>query len=141
MKLNQRKLRNSVLTLGLLVCLVDIFLQIYFRLVAFGVANYGISFGALKGVGQGIGIFVFGMFIVWMALRVFHKREVNVFLYLVALGGLGNAVGRLVIGNVWDYIYLPILPFWFNLSDSLISVGVIFYIAGILWSNGDTSVV
>ena len=57
-------------------------------------------------------------------------------LLLIALGGIGNILSRLVWGGVWDYICFPFLPFCFNLSDVLISLGVVSYILGV---NGNRS--
>jgi len=52
-------------------------------------------------------------------------------IWLLAVGGMGNLVPRLIWSGVWDYIHVPILPFWFNLSDVLIVIGVISYILGV----------
>jgi len=53
------------------------------------------------------------------------------FMVLIVLGGIGNMFNRVIWGSVWDYICLPFVPFCFNLSDLLISFGVLSYILGI----------
>ena len=131
-----RLFRNNIGFAGFGVFLLDIVLQYYFRLINFGVPNFGISFGVFEGLGRSIGLVVFVVFFGWILQEMIFKNMVNVELVLVAFGGLGNAVSRVIIGNVWDYIYLPFLPFWFNLSDVLISIGIVSYILG---SNGDSS--
>lgn len=138
MKQKLRLFQNKILPLGVGVFLIDIFFQVHFRSVNYGVPNFGISFGVWEGLGRNLGILIFTIFSGWIVREMMLKRRVKTALVLVALGGLGNAISRIVIGNVWDYIYVPFLPFWFNLSDVLISFGVISYI---LWSNGDSSTI
>lgn len=128
--------RSSLFVLGLILLFVDIFLQIYFSSVEVGVANFGISFGVFDAVGVYLGVFVFGLFTVWIISNVRLDNFFPLSLAYIFFGGLGNLLSRLFLGSVWDYVFLPFLPFWFNLSDVLITVGVASYILG---CNGNTS--
>lgn len=130
MRKQLKKFQNKVFIFGLVVASVDVFLQIYFRSVGFGVPNYGISFGVLQGMGVWASLVILAAFLVWVLVKVYKKETIESGLILIAMGGLGNGLGRFLLGNVWDYISLPFLPFWFNLSDLLISLGVVSYILG-----------
>ncbi len=105
---------------------IDLFLQFYWRQEGRGVANSGISFGVFQGIGGWLLLMVWIMVVVWYGKR----RDRSGAIFLIVMGGAGNLIARLFLGGIWDYIYLPFLPFWFNLSDVLISWGVISYILG-----------
>lgn len=110
-----------------IVFLVDIFLQSYFRRIGFGTMNQGISFGWWPNISLWVIVGVLLLLIVW-ARGESDKRETSLPLLALILGGLGNLIPRLWLGSVWDYIYFPVLGFWFNLADALISFGIISYI-------------
>ena len=120
-----------VMILGL-----DLFLQTVFRNANFGLENRGVSFGFAPEIGLVISLVAFGVFIGWYLIERFKQRKTRLFLYLMALGGVGNIICRVIWGSVWDYICLPFMPFCFNLSDVLISFGVASYILGV---NGNRS--
>ena len=111
------------------ILVLDLCFQILFRGQSKGVMNAGISFGLLPGLGSWVGVGVFLALVIWFLVS--SKTNKNQ-LWLLALlfGGLGNLLPRLVLGSVWDYLYFPVLAFWFNLSDVLITGGVISYILG-----------
>lgn len=108
--------------------MIDLFLQGYFRVLNFGVENYGISFGIMDGVGMYVSGVLFLVFAIWMAVRLITGRTCDVALILIFWGGLGNVLARILGGSVWDYLTFPYLPFWFNLSDTLISAGTVYYL-------------
>lgn len=118
--------------------IVDFFLQRYFRIINYGMPNFGISFGIWDGVGKSLAIIFFLVFCLWLWTLSVRKKQIPISLIFIGLGGFGNIIARVFSANVWDYIWLPLLPFWFNLSDVLISVGVLSYILG---SNGDSSTI
>ena len=116
------------------VLLIDIFLQTYFRGIGYGVLNKGISFGWFSGLGTYFAIAIYLVFIKFSGLMnqtPTKPARINLAIWLLAVGGVGNLVPRLIWSGVWDYLYFPVLGFWFNLSDVLICVGVIIY----LWSE------
>jgi len=116
---------------GVIVLVMDIVLQAVFRIANFGVENRGVSFGAVPEVGKIISIIAFAVFIAWFIFELIKLKKLRPFLFLIALGGLGNITGRIIWGGVWDYVCIPFLPFCFNLSDVLISFGVVSYILGV----------
>ena len=115
---------------------LDVFLQSYFRGRGMGMINQGVSFGLLSGFGTTIAVIVYIVFV--FAYFRFKSGRDNLGLLLLIFGGLGNLLPRLIWGGVWDYLCLPILPFWFNLSDVMISLGVVSYI---LMGDGNTDIV
>lgn len=133
-KKQKKNVRHWVFLFALVVFFVDIFFQWQTRLLGFGVENTGISFG----LGKSFSVFFrfFLPFILFLYTLWLTKIEKNpsVFLYLVLIGGLGNLISRILWGQVWDYISLPFTDLWINLSDVLISFGVISYI---LVDNGN----
>lgn len=115
----------------LLLTIVDIFLQNYFRLSLHGIENQGISFGLGQGWGRAASVFAYVGVILWFVYDRWGSRRDNLAIFLMACGGLGNLVGRILWGSVWDYLCFSWLPFCFNLSDVLISLGVVSYILGV----------
>jgi len=125
-----------VIFAGGLVLVLDLVLQTVFRLKNMGMENRGVSFGMAPEMGLIISIVAFGLFIGWYLYERIKLKKKSTFLLVIALGGLGNVICRLIWGSVWDYICIPVLPFCFNLSDVLISLGVVSYILGV---NGNRS--
>ena len=109
-----------VLVLGF----IDLLLQTVFRSSGLGVENRGVSFGALKGVS---GVF---LIVIWLCLVVVLVRRtmrglwIALPLWLMVVGGAVNLLGRLSGGGVWDYIQIPYLNLWFNISDMMITLGL-----------------
>jgi len=108
----------------------DIVLQNYFRLVSFGLENRGVSFGLGQEWGRVVSFLAYTAIILWYIYEKKWLKQDKLFLFLLALGGAGNLICRVVWGSVWDYISLPFLPFTFNLADVLICLGVVSYILG-----------
>lgn len=98
--------------------LLDFLIQFYFSKMGWGVANKGISFGIL--VSNVWWILAFG-------LVILMGRGSK----LLLAGALGNLLSRLILGFVIDYIKIPMIGLWFNLSDVMIMIGVGRY----LWST------
>jgi len=115
-------------TLLAMTVLVDVFLQSYFGSRGWGVFNEGISFGLFAGNNY-LSPFVYLFLIIWLTL--IYQKNKRWGILSVIWGGIGNLLPRFFMGGVWDYLYFPILVFWFNLSDVLITVGVVWY----LWSE------
>lgn len=90
------------------------------------VRNSGVAFGALQNGGIIVGVVV-GLALI--ALLVFFSRHATrpmawLPVGLLLGGALGNAVDRIRIGAVVDYLKLPNWPA-FNLADVAITVGVV----------------
>ncbi len=120
-----------MILIGAFILGLDLILQVIFRFNNFGLENRGVSFGVVAENGLNISLIVFFIFIVIYFYQLLKYRKISLFYSLIALGGVGNIINRLIWGSVWDYICLPILPFCFNLSDILICIGVLSYILGI----------
>lgn len=124
----------KIFVLGVLF--LDLLLQTIFRYSNFGLANRGVSLGLGQGWGNIFSITAFGIVCIYLfRFRLIGRNGRRCFI-LLFLGGIGNMVSRLIWGSVWDYICLSFLPFCFNLSDVLISFGVVSYILGV---NGNRS--
>lgn len=108
--------------------MVDLFLQVYLRSIRFGVVNLGVSLGFLGSLGGFLAIFVYLLFLGYFLYCLRSGKSIQTGLWFVMLGGTGNFLMRVLTGSVWDYILIGFLPFWFNLSDVLITLGVISYI-------------
>ena len=91
--------------------MLDFLIQYIFFMSGWGVANKGISFGISMPT------------VVWylafvLVLIIGYKSK------LLLAGALGNLISRLVLGYVWDYIKIPFIGLWFNLSDVMIVLAV-----------------
>lgn len=105
--------------------LVDLCLQIYFRDEGVGVLNTGFSFGL--GSGRGESLIFLVMLLLIFGWR-FYFKEMSYGLFAVLVGGSVNFLMRVGAGGVWDYLCWSWLPFKNNLSDILITLGVILLI-------------
>ena len=119
-----------------IILIIDVLLQTVFRGFVPGLGNRGISFGLGQGTGNILAVVTFGLLVMWFLYEVSKHKIVNFAIELIVLGAIGNIASRFISGSVWDYICLPFLPFCFNLSDVLISLGVVSYILGV---NGNRS--
>jgi len=99
--------------------------QYYFRSIGVGRENFGISFG----MWQGVGVWMIGLVLLVLCGYVLsllkNDKKIGRGLCFVLIGGLVNLMMRVWWGSVWDYISISFLPFVFNLSDVLITVGVV----------------
>jgi signal peptidase II len=88
------------------------------------VQNTGVSFGMLKG---------FNQYFIWISLIVLgiilynYDAMPHVVLVLILTGIIGNAIDRIALGYVVDFIDFRIWPI-FNVADSCISLGVLSFI-------------
>jgi len=90
----------------------------------YGIENSGVSFGQLSGIRVNWILFVLTILTSYALKCKLH----NLGLLYVIIGGLGNFFTRVLFGSVWDYITVYGLPFWFNISDVLITIGIVSYI-------------
>ncbi|EKD52593.1 MAG: hypothetical protein ACD_61C00297G0003 [uncultured bacterium] len=118
-----------MIRLGVFFAIFDVSLQYYFKLLGKGVMNKGMSLGALSGFGPALALVACLCLVLLLGIvYIRNKGRVDAGLVLIMLGGLGNMLPRLFWGGVWDYLQVPILPFWFNISDIIITIGVVSYI-------------
>ncbi len=102
------------------------------------VRNTGVAFGALQNGGIIVGVVVA---IALVALLVFFARHATLPLAwlpvgLLLGGALGNAIDRMRIGAVIDFLKVPNWPA-FNLADVAITVGVVLLVIVIERSSRD----
>lgn len=113
---------------SVVVVFFDWFLQNFNRLRGFGIENRGVSFGLVGELSIYLR-FLLPIFVLFVCLWFWKKRLYeNIYLLVMLVGGVGNAVPRAVWGYVWDYIQLPYFDLWINFSDVLISISVLSYI-------------
>lgn len=63
-----------------------------------------------------------------------HYVPMYICMILLAAGGLGNFIDRLVLGYVRDFLYFKLIDFpVFNVADSYVTVGIIILIVLILF--------
>ncbi|HCQ31126.1 TPA: hypothetical protein DIU27_01925 [Candidatus Collierbacteria bacterium] len=117
---------RSQIGIAMFLVLLDLFLQSYFRGRGMGMINQGVSFGLLPRLGTTVAVIVYIVFV--FAYFRFKTMRGNLGLLPLIFGGMGNLIPRLLWGGVWDYLYLPVMPFWFNISDVMITIGVVLYL-------------
>lgn len=88
--------------------------------------NYGVAFSFLEGIpywALGLGAIGLLALVLWNLRSLLHSKLGASALALVAAGGLGNALDRLMDGKVTDMISVWIWPV-FNVADIAITIGV-----------------
>jgi lipoprotein signal peptidase len=120
-----------VIWFGVFCLFLDLTLQVLGRVFLFGVVNEGFSFGLSFGGRNGLPILIYILFVSWSIFEIKKQPEIRSKTILIMTGATGNIVSRLIWGSVWDYLCVPLIPFCFNLSDMLISLGIVSYILGV----------
>ena len=116
------------------------------------VQNRGVSFGFLADISDSFRVpLLVGVSLLAVAAMLYYQtrywKELDLFtrsgLVLVLPGATGNLIDRAVYGYVTDFLHFhwdEIRFFGNNLADCFISLGVIFFIVPLLFSNnGNTS--
>lgn len=128
--MKEKKKRNQsrfVLT-AVFFAVFDLLLQFYFKKVGFGIGNRGMSFGIGSDIVWPIEL-VLTILVLFFGCWMFYSRKnLNPYLLVIFAGGTSNLIARLTWGEVWDYIEVPFLGLWINLSDTLITLGSFSYI-------------
>ena len=119
-----------VLPLAMVIGLADFCLQTFLRYRGWGVPNNGVSFGMFSNLGIWLQFFLVLVFLSIAFFLLAGHKKIWVSLLVILIGGSVNLGQRLVFGNVWDYIKIPLMPFTNNLSDILIFLGVVINIYG-----------
>lgn len=108
------------------IVLLDLILQYYFRRRDVGQFNTGISFGLGA---EGMRAIIIFLCVLFFLIYIKSRKQPGI--TMLIFGGLGNFLPRLVWGGVQDYLKMPFIPLWFNISDILITGGVLIY----LWNT------
>lgn len=90
------------------------------------VNNAGAAFGVLSGKGgllRFLPIAVIVAIVVIILLNKYMHPFCKYALVLIAMGGIGNLVDRLMFGQVTDMIYVHFFPAIFNVADIAVTVG------------------
>lgn len=125
----KKKVRNKLLRAGLFAVLlaVDVLSKWLARRVGVFEENRGVAFGFFEGV---------DLFVVWLVVLLvvggMYVKDKTMEWWWLGLGGLANLVDRLMWGAVTDWIRLVMMPWWFNLADVYINVGVVVFLFGYL---------
>lgn len=105
------------------------------------VHNFGAGLGILSGETTLL-IIITSLFLVgFIVFDIFYKNK-NSKLYFVAFslilsGAIGNLIDRIFLGYVRDFIYinLPFMPYYFNIADVMLTVGVVLLFIEILFKR------
>lgn len=138
-----------LLSVGILIAL-DLITKILFDNVNINIIGDFFVFKSTKNFGAGLGflsgettllIIVSSLFLVaFIVFDIFYKTKSK--LYFVAFnfiiaGAIGNLIDRIFLGYVRDFIYinLPFMPYYFNLADVFLTVGVVLLLIVILFKK------
>jgi len=128
--------RLAVVVFFLLV-LLDFCTKIFFKTLAVGYINTGVSFSAFAWV-PSIVIILVELTICGVILVLIIKRVVTGISFygaiLILSGGFGNLISRVMWGGVWDWISPGFLPS-FNFADIWINIGCFIFIIGLLYDR------
>ena len=118
-----RKIRrvNKEFLLGGLVVLLDQVSKVVF------VSEY-INIGGVFGIGKDWAWMLFSLMALVVLGWVLAKSERVMERYglvIILASGLSNLIDRVVLGGVRDFIFWPILNVYGNVSDLLLTIGVI----------------
>ena len=100
--------------------------------------------GAAFSIGEGGGvifILVAVAFLLGSSFFVWHEKELPLTVVMavgmIAGGGLGNMIDRLMNGSVTDFLCTVFMKFpVFNVADMCVTVGVVFAVVGYwIWDN------
>jgi len=102
--------------------------------------NYGAGLGILNGQTVLLIVLSIVFLIGFIVFDIFYKN--NNTLYFIAInlilsGAIGNLIDRIFLGYVRDFIYinLPFMPYYFNLADVFLTIGVILLLIEILFKR------
>jgi len=125
------------LLVGVGIVGVDLGLTLWYKATAPRlVVNPGIAFGLLSHDPRGVLVTVsVGLLGAWILYGQFRSRwPVHYPGAFVFGGAFANLLSRVEYGGVVDYWHVTFYPFWFNLADIALRVGVL-WIVLMLWTN------
>lgn len=102
--------------------------------------NTGAAWGMLEGARAlllAIAFLAVGAMIAYLALMRKHSVPAMLGLGMIAGGAIGNTIDRALSGQVVDFIHTLFIEFpYFNLADSAITVGVVFFMIAVVFGEG-----
>lgn len=119
-----KKINPILIFIGLIA--LDQITKLAFTDKEYGIINYQSNYGAAFSILQGYRwLFIIIAIIVMIALAVYYKNaEKKMPVILIMAGTTGNAIDRIFLGYVRDFIDLKVWPV-FNLADSINLIGAI----------------
>jgi signal peptidase II len=107
------------------------------------ILNYGAAFSILRGQ-QLVFYIVAAVMVIFLGAFWYYERPKTplpiVGTALIAAGGTGNFIDRLVFGAVYDLINVTFFPFAiFNVADLCMTIGVILFIIWFIFFDGLSS--
>ena len=105
---------------------IDQLTKLLFTDINYGIIHYQTNYGAAFSILQGYRwLFIIIAAAVMIALIVYYKHaEKKLPIILIMAGTTGNAIDRIFLGYVRDFIDLKVWPV-FNLADSINLIGAI----------------
>ena len=122
--LGMQKINSILIFIGLLA--LDQATKLVFTNREYGIINYQVNYGAAFSILQGYRwLFIIIAVIVMIALAVYYKyAEKKLPVILIMAGTAGNAIDRIFLGYVRDFIDLKVWPV-FNIADSINLIGAV----------------
>lgn len=119
-----QKINPILAFIGLLA--LDQITKLAFTEKEYGIINYQANYGAAFSILQGYKwLFIIIAAIVMIALAVYYRHtEKKLPIIMVMAGTAGNAIDRIFLGYVRDFIDLRVWPV-FNIADSINLIGAI----------------
>ena len=131
-----------LITIGLVG--IDLLTKILLEGKTFNIIGDFFLFKSVHNFGAGLGILSgeTSLFLVgFIVFDIFYKNK-NSKLYFIAFslilsGAIGNLIDRIFLGYVRDFIYinLPFMPYYFNIADVMLTVGVVLLFIEILFKR------
>ena len=102
--------------------------------------NYGAGLGILSGKTTLLIILSVVFLLVFLTYDLVYKK--NNYLYVFGIsfvfaGAIGNLIDRIFLGYVRDFLYfnIKLMPYYFNIADVLLTVGIVLFVIDLLFFN------
>ena len=145
------KTKNKYIFIGILspiLILIDIITKIlceginqesipnFFYLIS--THNYGAGLGVLSGKTALLIILSLIFLLAFCLYDFFCKKNGKVYnlsLSFIIAGAIGNLIDRIFLGYVRDFLFvnIKIMPYYFNIADVLLTVGIILFVIDLLF--------
>ena len=108
----------------------------FFSLVS--VHNYGAGLGILSGKTTLLIILTTIFLLLFCLYDVVCKKNSKIYVVAISFifaGAVGNLIDRIFLGYVRDFLYfnIKLMPYYFNVADVLLTVGIILFFIDILF--------